>query len=963
MTSWVFQGKLSLITFYYTTLTYIFSIYDEIGRGERVALSKLAIEKLEETGRPFRLAVDVSIWQFQIQAGQGGSNPAIRTLYYRLIRLLATSIQPLFVFDGPKRPQLKRNKKVGRGGASASDVATKQLLKLFGFPYHNAPGEAEAECALLQRHGIVDAVLSEDVDTLMFGSGTTLRDWSSEGSRGNKAPTHVSLFDAKKTKEGKSGLDREGMILVALLSGGDYAPDGLKGFGAKIACEAARAGFGKSLCKISRSDEGGLAMWRNNLTHEIQTNESKFFKTKHKSLIIPDDFPSRDILGYYTHPVVSSATKIEKLKDEIIWDGEVDVRGLRDYVKEAFDWTNKGGAKKFVRNLAPALLVHKLRLRANRRDSGYGDIILTQMDEMEYVREICGRREHFSMDGSPELRVVFAPLDIVGLSLEEEYDDSEDYGRDGLAPVNDDDQIEAYVSEEEAPTSKRVTPPYDPTKPDKAWIPETIAKLGVPLKVEDYEEAERIKKLPKLKAVRKTRAATKGGMPKGALDKFVKVSKPGDPDYVTPKAAARTVATSQPILPPVYLAPTLGRLPLSQPAPTFNKLVCRSTRSSTDNLSNLSTKSRAKSKTTAPIKPIPNANPWSLAKPTTSSQSNPSITKPFDTQTLKPSSPPASFQQEPYYIASSPPTSPQPPAHTNSRKHTRSPSSPTPPHIPENEIVLPDTVTITRGTRKARPYPINSPSKGQSRPVSLSGSPSQPSSRKKISPGSRAASPLLADHEDDEPLTPEPVARKLSFSAPVRSPSPRPVQDSPDGDGVLVGDTGNAGSRSTSRNAESVNNDGYNDEYGDESYGDLPSINDMLSPAPATTSSPSRLHPDISASSFTLASTSAPASTIQQTNTVITLDSSPPQQVQARPSHFPPSSSTAPKSNQAPFQKPEVVKKGKRFITLRESLEGSWKEISEEEMLEKENERGNGRGKAAKRWRFSEVEMLDLTGD
>ena len=205
-------------------------------------MSKLAIEKFEATGRPFRLAIDVSIWQFQIQAGQGGSNPAIRTLYYRLIRLLATSIQPLFVFDGPKRPQLKRNKKVGRGGASASDVATKQLLKLFGFPYHNAPGEAEAECALLQRHGLVDAVLSEDVDTLMFGSGITLRDWSSEGSRGNKAPTHVSLFDAKKTKEGKSGLDREGMILVALLSGGDYATEGLKGFGAKIACEAARAG-------------------------------------------------------------------------------------------------------------------------------------------------------------------------------------------------------------------------------------------------------------------------------------------------------------------------------------------------------------------------------------------------------------------------------------------------------------------------------------------------------------------------------------------------------------------------------------------------------------------------------------------------------------------------------------------------------------------------------------------------
>jgi hypothetical protein len=49
----------------------IVSIYDEIGSGERVSLTKLAIKKFEETGRPFRLAVDISIWQFQIQNGKG----------------------------------------------------------------------------------------------------------------------------------------------------------------------------------------------------------------------------------------------------------------------------------------------------------------------------------------------------------------------------------------------------------------------------------------------------------------------------------------------------------------------------------------------------------------------------------------------------------------------------------------------------------------------------------------------------------------------------------------------------------------------------------------------------------------------------------------------------------------------------------------------------------------------------
>jgi hypothetical protein len=46
-------------------------IYKEIGPGTRVALSKLAIEKFEDTGRPLRIAIDTSIWLFQIQASKG----------------------------------------------------------------------------------------------------------------------------------------------------------------------------------------------------------------------------------------------------------------------------------------------------------------------------------------------------------------------------------------------------------------------------------------------------------------------------------------------------------------------------------------------------------------------------------------------------------------------------------------------------------------------------------------------------------------------------------------------------------------------------------------------------------------------------------------------------------------------------------------------------------------------------
>jgi Holliday junction resolvase YEN1 len=541
------------------------SIYGEIGPGERIALSKLAVESIEQNRRPLRIAIDVSIWQFQIQAGRGGSNPAHRTFYYRLLRLLSISVQPLFVFDGPNKPKFKRGQRSGHAGASLSNQICKQLLRLFGFPFHMAPGEAEAECALLQREGIVDAVMSEDVDTLMFGCGVTLRNWSAEGKA--KIPTHVNIYKSMATKQGKSGLDREGMILVALMSGGDYIMEGIPGVGIKVACEAARAGYGKSLCQISRLDSTALDSWRENLSYELQTNEKKFFRRKHKALILPDTFPDPEVLGYYTHPIVSTASKVEKLKNEISWDGEPDITGLRAFVAEAFEWTHKTGAKKFIRGLAPVLLVHKLRLRGDRRESGYGDIVLTQLNEMALVKTICGKRTHTSTDGLPELRVTYYPNDIVGLDLDAEEDDGEDYGRDGLAPRNDDDEIEAYISDERsASPSKKGISTYDPTQADRIWIAETIARLGIPLKVEDYEESLRNpKKATKSKSTSKKAGAlevpkTKGGMPKGALDKFVKVSKAvvEDEDLETTKSSGKSRAASdEPSVPPIFLAASL----------------------------------------------------------------------------------------------------------------------------------------------------------------------------------------------------------------------------------------------------------------------------------------------------------------------------------------------------------------------------------------------------------------------
>lgn len=426
----------------------------------------------------------------------------MRTLYYRLLRLLLLGIQPLFVFDGPKKPPFKRNKKTGFHGASLPNYLSKQLLKLFGFPFHTAPGEAEAECALLQKEGIVDAVMSEDVDTLMFGSTTTLRNWSSEGTRGNKSPTHVNVYTAEATKKGAANLDSDGMILIALMSGGDYVPAGIPRCGIKTACEAARAGFGQELCRVTPGDKKGLREFRERLQYELETNYSGFFRSKHTSMKIPDNFPDLAVLGYYTRPVVSSPDTIVRLTFEINWAAEVDIPGLRHFSIEAFEWGGLSGAKKFVRGLAPALLGHRLRQRSGAGSQNQKHLEAQGKEEKKIVASICGRRSHFATDATPELRVVYTPIEIVGLDLRVEEDDSL-----AIEVYSDSEPERADLVGSQTQSNKagqRKSAPYDPALPEKLWVLETYVKLGVPIMYESWEEAMRLPKKPK--AREKTKA-------------------------------------------------------------------------------------------------------------------------------------------------------------------------------------------------------------------------------------------------------------------------------------------------------------------------------------------------------------------------------------------------------------------------------------------------------------------------
>lgn len=213
-------------------------------RSLTLALAKLAMEAWE-AGEYLKVAIDTSIWAFQIQSGQKGSNPALRTFYYRLCLLLMSNMQPIFVFDGPHKPPFKRNHPtLPTYGERANDRRMKQLIRAFGFVAWDAPGEAEAECALLQKKGLVDLIITEDVDSLMFGATKVARVIPD-----NKKRSHAMVYS---DVERITGLGKDEMVLCAMLSGGDYLPEGIPNCGPKIAAEVSRP-----VASLSIDSKGG----------------------------------------------------------------------------------------------------------------------------------------------------------------------------------------------------------------------------------------------------------------------------------------------------------------------------------------------------------------------------------------------------------------------------------------------------------------------------------------------------------------------------------------------------------------------------------------------------------------------------------------------------------------------------------------------------------------------------------
>ncbi|KAF8349182.1 PIN domain-like protein [Amanita rubescens] len=526
--------------------------------------------------RGFRIGIDASIWFFHAEYGKKGENPVLRTLFFRCATLMRTTFLPLFVFDGPKRPNFKRGKKINKTRHQLIP-GMKAIIEAFGFEWRMAPAEAEAELAYLNRAGIIDAVLSDDVDNFLFGATTVIRNLSNNlsgnranpilNSEGRDDKNHTGLYRALTIRSHSSiSLTRGGFVLIGLLSGGDYAQAGLPGCGITTAHALARCGFGDSLYEAATTLPADalpnfLAHWRQDLQEELRTNSRGIIGRKLKKLAkeVPNSFPNIDILLSYTNPITSESLGCAAEKNmKLTWGKEPDVGKLAATCEFYFEW----GYKEAIIKRSRTLLWHSIVLRILRRavinaetsdyssssttmpstprkgkDRAHPRIINTPSkmvarhfasmglnspesgDEGPLIVKIHSSRNHASTDGLLEYRLEVAPAQLVRLA------------ESGIKRMREPSHTDEWTSEEDVggdnadsdagKKTKGLKPPPDPTSHLRLWMPACMVEMAEPEIVEEYNE-RRSKKASKENG----KAREESGATKQSKNKVSKSQKP-----------------------------------------------------------------------------------------------------------------------------------------------------------------------------------------------------------------------------------------------------------------------------------------------------------------------------------------------------------------------------------------------------------------------------------------------------
>lgn len=273
-------------------------------------------------------------------------------------------MHPIFVFDG----HLKHDHRIHTTSVSSLE----NLILAFGFSVWHACGEAGAECAALVTRKHAHAVMTDDVDAFLFGAPRIVRNLSAEEravasitkdtGEIDVEGTFTEVYDLARVEE-MLNLDRDGMILVALMSGNDYAPEGVRGVGIKAAIALAKLGWGKQIVDGVKDGTLDRQAIQRGIEHELSTNASGGLTKRMPSVKLDTNFPDEEIVRSYVLPV----TKIGKMEQAgepapVFKEGlRPDVSALAVLCTKEFGWSTQKTVRGFVKKLFPAVACFDMR--------------------------------------------------------------------------------------------------------------------------------------------------------------------------------------------------------------------------------------------------------------------------------------------------------------------------------------------------------------------------------------------------------------------------------------------------------------------------------------------------------------------------------------------------------------------------------------------------------------------------